>query len=414
MGTMNIVNLYENYNNYFDADLKNIFNRCSKIAAENGYKIYLIGGIVRDLLLDRENLDIDITVEGDAIEFAKLLSKEMGAKIVSTHEDFGTAKVQIDGQKIDLASTRSEIYKKAGHLPTVAEIGCSLKKDVIRRDFTINSLALSLNPDNFADLIDYADGFDDLKSKKLRILHDKSFIDDPTRIIRGLKYSIRLGFEIEEHTFELQNNYLENINYDMCYKRVTNELKLTLGLNSQAGFEQFVNEKIYKLISEKEIEIPKTDIENLIKKYNPKNSWLVYLGVILSEEGELEPIVEKLEFTKNEKNIVLNVKKLSLIKKNETDFDIYKAFEDMDVETLLILAVYEDQKYAGKVFRYLDYLREIKLSVNGQDLLEIGIAPSKTFAEAFDYVLKHKLKSPQLTQKEEKKLLSEYIKSIDL
>jgi len=411
---MNIVNLYENYNNYFDADLKNIFNRCSKIAAENGYKIYLIGGIVRDLLLDRENLDIDITVEGDAIEFAKLLSKEMGAKIVSTHEDFGTAKVQIDGQKIDLASTRSEIYKKAGHLPTVAEIGCSLKKDVIRRDFTINSLALSLNPDNFADLIDYADGFDDLKSKKLRILHDKSFIDDPTRIIRGLKYSIRLGFEIEEHTFELQNNYLENINYDMCYKRVTNELKLTLGLNSQAGFEQFVNEKIYKLISEKEIEIPKTDIENLIKKYNPKNSWLVYLGVILSEEGELEPIVEKLEFTKNEKNIVLNVKKLSLIKKIETDFDIYKAFEDMDVETLLILAVYEDQKYGEKVFRYLDYLREIKLSVNGQDLLEIGIAPSKTFAEAFDYVLKHKLKSPQLTQKEEKKLLSEYIKSIDL
>jgi len=338
----------------------------------------------------------------------------MGAKIVSTHEDFGTAKVQIDGQKIDLASTRSEIYKKAGHLPTVAEIGCSLKKDVIRRDFTINSLALSLNPDNFADLIDYADGFDDLKSKKLRILHDKSFIDDPTRIIRGLKYSIRLGFEIEEHTFELQNNYLENINYDMCYKRVTNELKLTLGLNSQAGFEQFVNEKIYKLISEKEIEIPKTDIENLIKKYNPKNSWLVYLGVILSEEGELEPIVEKLEFTKNEKNIVLNVKKLSLIKKIETDFDIYKAFEDMDVETLLILAVYEDQKYGEKVFRYLDYLREIKLSVNGQDLLEIGIAPSKTFAEAFDYVLKHKLKSPQLTQKEEKKLLSEYIKSIDL
>ena len=414
MGTMNIVNLYENYNNYFDADLKNIFNRCSKIAAENGYKIYLIGGIVRDLLLDRENLDIDITVEGDAIEFAKLLSKEMGAKIVSTHEDFGTAKVQIDGQKIDLASTRSEIYKKAGHLPTVAEIGCSLKKDVIRRDFTINSLALSLNPDNFADLIDYADGFDDLKSKKLRILHDKSFIDDPTRIIRGLKYSIRLGFEIEEHTFELQNNYLENINYDMCYKRVTNELKLTLGLNSQAGFEQFVNEKIYKLISEKEIEIPKTDIENLIKKYNPKNSWLVYLGVILSEEGELEPIVEKLEFTKNEKNIVFNVKKLSLIKKIETDFDIYKAFEDMDVETLLILAVYEDQKYGEKVFRYLDYLREIKLSVNGQDLLEIGIAPSKTFAEAFDYVLKHKLKSPQLTQKEEKKLLSEYIKSIDL
>ena len=285
MVAMNIVNLYENYNNYFNAELKNIFNLCSKTAADNNFKIYLIGGIVRDLLLGRENLDIDITVEGDAIEFARLLKNEAGAKISSIHEDFGTAKVRIKGQKIDLASTRSESYKNAGHLPVVAQIGCSLEKDVVRRDFTINSLALSLNinadGENFADLIDYVGGFDDLKSKKLSVLHDKSFIDDPTRIIRGLKYSVRLGFDIEEHTLELQKSYLENINYDMCYKRVKNELKLTLGLNSQEAFIRFISQKIWKFISEKEIELPKVNIQKLIDKYQPKYPWLVYFVVIL-------------------------------------------------------------------------------------------------------------------------------------
>ena len=149
MVAMNIVNLYENYNKYFSSDSKYIFEKFSNVAAINNYKIYLIGGIVRDLLLDIKNLDIDITVVGSAIEFAKLLEKAGLVKILSVHEDFGTVKVETCGelqsQNIDLASTRSEIYKRAGHLPTVGEIGCSLEKDVIRRDFRLNSLALSLN-----------------------------------------------------------------------------------------------------------------------------------------------------------------------------------------------------------------------------------------------------------------------------
>ena len=405
---MNIVNLYENYNKYFSAEKKAIFEIFSKIASKNNFKIYLIGGIVRDLLLGIENLDIDITVEGNAIDFANFLVKECGAKIVSIHEDFGTIKVEISGQKIDLASTRSEIYPKKGHLPCVEKIGCTLEFDVIRRDFTINSLALSLNEDNFAGLIDYVGGFEDLKSKKIRVLHDMSFVDDPTRIIRGLKYSLRLGFEIEEHTFELQRDYLENINYDMCYARVKNELKLTLGLNFQKGFEKFINQKIYKLISQKEIEVPKINIEDLINKYKPQNLWLVYLGVIGVQEND--DFSDKLELTKVEKNIILGAKSLFGADVSD-DFEIYKAFGTQKIESLLILSVFRDKE---KVFRYLDFLREIKLSVNGKDLLEMGIAPSKTYTDAFDYVLKIKLKNPHMAKKEEKKLLSEYMSAIDL
>jgi tRNA nucleotidyltransferase/poly(A) polymerase len=435
---MNIVNLYENYNNYFDADLKAIFKKYSKIAAENNYKIYLVGGIVRDLLLGIKNLDIDITVEGDAIELARLLEKAGLVKISSVHEDFGTVKVETCGgsscQNIDFASTRSEIYKKAGNLPTVREIGCSLEKDVLRRDFTVNSLALSLNEgeEKFADLVDYVAGFDDLKSKKIRILHEKSFIDDPTRIIRGLKYATRLGFGLESETFELQKAYLENVNYDMCYKRVKNELKLTLGLNSDECFHKFVDQRIYKLISDVDLQSRlgfltqqryggvgpcENSIEFLIKKYQPGQSWLIYLGIILIDSA-IEMLSQKadlLELTKKEKNILMNAKKLLDVKQMDSDFEIYKAFDGMDVETLLIFTILKNEKIGEeKVFRYLDFLKEIKLTVTGKDLLELGLQPSKKFAEAFDYVLKKKLDNPQLSQIEEKKLLLEYIKSIEV
>lgn len=260
MGAMNIINLYENYNLYFNAHFKAIFELCSKTALKNGYKLYLIGGLVRDLLLNQKSLDIDITVEGDAIEFARILESEAKAKILSIHKNFGTVKVEINGEKIDLASTRSEIYPKKGHLPHVDKIGCSLKEDVSRRDFSVNALAMSLNQNDFADLIDYTSGLTDLKSKKIKVLHDKSFIDDPTRIIRALKYSSRLGFELEEQTLKLQEDYLNDVNYDMCNKRIKNELKKTFNEGSLEILNKFINQKIYKLISQKEFKTPQINI----------------------------------------------------------------------------------------------------------------------------------------------------------
>lgn len=400
---MNIINLYENYNYYFDADLKAIFEQCSKIAAKNNFKIYLIGGIVRDMLLNRKSLDIDITVEGNAIDFAHILKKEIGAKISSVHESFGTVKVEIpigtNSQKIDLASTRSESYPKAGHLPLVNKIGCPLKEDVIRRDFTINALALSLNQETFADLIDYTGGFEDLKAKKIKILHDKSFIDDPTRIIRALKYATRLGFTLDEKTLKLQEDYLQNINYDMCYKRVKQEIKKTFEQNSQEAFEKFVNQKIYKLITKKELKIPKINIENLISKYIPKHPWLVYFGMLeVALNIELSP-------TKYEKEVIESVQNL-LNQNFKNDFEIYKAFNPQKLETLLILATLGKEK---EVSHYLNDLAKIRLYINGNDLIKLGFKPSKKFSEAFDYVLREKLKNPKMTKAEEIELAQKVI-----
>lgn len=396
---MNIINIYENYNSYFNADLKTLFETCSKTAQKHGYKIYLIGGIVRDLLLNIESRDIDITVEGDAIEFARILERECAAKISSIHHDFGTVKVYIGEEHIDLASTRSETYPDAGHLPLVAEVGCSLEKDVSRRDFTINSLAISLNQENFAHLIDYVGGHKDLGAKKIRILHEKSFVDDPTRIIRALKYSIRLGFELDENTLRLQEEYLKNVNYDMCNKRVKNELKLTFNLNSQLAFDKFVSQKIYKLITKNEIKEPKVSIQNLVDKYKSKHPWLLYFGVIAVFEND--EFLEKLELTKVEKDIIVNAKNLlkTVLKDN---FEIYKAFCSQKIETLLILAVLGREK---EVLNYLDNLKKIKISITGKDLLALGFKQSNVFSEMLDFALKMKLKNPKITKAEELKLI---------
>lgn len=400
---MNIINIYENYNCYFSKEFKSIFELCSKVASKSGFKLYLIGGLVRDMLLDRKSLDIDITVEGNAIEFARILEREVKAKILSVHKDFGTVKVQFDGEKIDFASTRSETYPRKGHLPHVAEIGCSLEKDVIRRDFTINSLAMSLNQDSFADLFDFVGGFDDLKAEKIRILHDKSFIDDPTRIIRALKYSTRLGFELDEETFKLQEDYLKNINYDMCNKRVKNEIKYTFEQNSQEAFERFVDEKIYKLVIKDKIKMPKVNLQNLIEKYNPKHPWLVYFGLISINESK--SFFDKLELTKAEKQVISDAQEL-INASLKDDFEIYTSFNKAKLETLLILALLGKEK---EVFHYLEDLQKIKLHINGNDLLQVGISPSKAYSEGFKYVLKEKLKNPKISKIQELELIKLYI-----
>lgn len=352
-------------------------------------KLYYVGGVVRDELLGIESFDIDMTYEGDAVEFAKQLDN---AEILQINEPFGTVRVKIDGREVDIASARSEIYERKGHLPTVTKIGCSLKEDVLRRDFTINALVKSVST---GEITDYTGGLNDLKSRTLRVLHDDSFIDDPTRIIRGLKFSVRFGFELDSHTKKLQEDYLNNINYDMCYKRVKKELIETFNLNSQKGFEKFINEKIYKLVTEKDVKLPEENIENIIKKYPVENVWLVYTGVL----GDLE----RLPLTKNEQKIIDEFYKINDLK---NDFEIYKAFEKVPPESILLYMILKDRSAAEK---YLDKLCRIKILINGGDLVKLGLKPSKKFAQIFDYVLEKKLENPSLTKDGELKLVRDII-----
>lgn len=378
---------------------------------DNSNKLFYIGGVVRDELLGRESLDVDITYVGNAIEYCSKFGE-----VVQVNPDFGTVRVAIpfhpspcttsptveaSGEvTVDFASTRSESYPQKGHLPVVEKIGCSLKEDVMRRDFTINALAKSVTT---GEIVDYVGGLEDLKNKKLRVLHDESFIDDPTRIIRGLKFATRFGFELEEHTKKLQDEYLANINYDMSYKRVKKELIETFSLNSQSAFKAFIDQKIYKLVTPNDVEIPKVDVEKFINKYLadqpsscPATIWLVYVGIL----GDLS----RLPLTKIEQKILDDVPKEVL----KSDFELYKTFQNARIETVLLYAITKDETGAR---HYLDDLRKIKLDITGKDLQTLGIKPSPKYQEIFDEVLKVKLKNPSMAKDDEiEEALSSYRK----
>lgn len=395
-------------------------------------KLFYIGGVVRDELLDKQSIDIDITYVGNAIEYCSKFGE-----VIQINPDFGTVRVKIPSSPhreianfvpstgsghnvseelnnviVDFASTRSETYPKKGHLPVVEKIGCSLKKDVIRRDFTINALAKSITT---GEIVDYVGGLKDLKNKKLRVLHDNSFIDDPTRIIRGLKFAMRFNFELEEHTKKLQDEYLKNINYDMSYKRIKKELietfntplsNITKEYKKQRTFERFINEKIYKLVTPNDVEIPSINIEELIEKYcldidchiantprNDEHIWLIYVGVLKD--------LSRLPLTKIEQKILDDVPQNIL----NSDFELYKTFENAKIETILLYAILKDQKGAK---HYLDNLRNIKISINGKDLQNLGISPSPQYQEIFDEVLKAKLQNPKMTKEDELKIAKSY------
>lgn len=340
--------------------------------------MFYIGGVVRDELLGRKSFDVDITYVGNAIEYCSKYGE-----VIQENPDFGTVRVNVHGKEVDFASTRSESYPKKGHLPVVEKIGCSLKEDVMRRDFTINALAKSVAT---GEIVDYTGGLEDLKNKKLKVLHDESFIDDPTRIIRGLKFSIRFGFDLDMHTRKLQEEYLANINYDMSYKRVKKELIETFNLNSQEAFERFINENIYKLVTENNVKIPEINIEKLINDYKPEYVWLVYAGALKD--------LSKLPLTKIEQKILDEVPNKIL----NNDFKIYKAFENVRLETVLLYGILYDEKIAR---HYLDDLKQIRISVTGNDLLKLGINPSPRYSQIFDVVLRRKLENPQLTKEDE-------------
>ena len=251
--------------------------------------LYYVGGVVRDGILGVPSFDTDYCYEGNAIEFAK----NQGLNIIKENSAFGTVRVLYEGKEIDIASTRCETYPRKGHLPQVEKIGCPLAEDVKRRDFTVNAIAKRTTDE---EIIDFTGGIRDIEAKKLRVLHDKSFIDDPTRIVRGLKFAIRFGFELDEKTKELQEEYLCNINYDMSYHRLKKELVETFSLNRQEALDKFVAQGIYKLLSPdcKSVEIH-TNIESLIKE-NPVNTvWIVYMGLFN---------LENLELTRAEKKII--------------------------------------------------------------------------------------------------------------
>jgi len=178
----------------------NIIEIVGKFADKLKLPAYIVGGPVRDKLLGIANHDMDFVVEGDGIKFAEELNKSLKGKL-TIYRAFGTATIALKEKKIDIVTARKETYKHPAAYPAVKP--GTIKDDLFRRDFTINAMAISINKKSSGKLVDFYGGQKDLKKGVIRILHNKSFVDDPTRIFRAVRFSVRFGFKIEPHTKKL-------------------------------------------------------------------------------------------------------------------------------------------------------------------------------------------------------------------
>lgn len=212
------------------------------IAGEMGAKAYLVGGLVRDMFLGVDNVDLDVSIVGDGLAFARRLGRSLNARVL-VHERFLTATLVVPGEiKVDIATARAERYEQPGALPRV--LPASLEEDLFRRDITINAMAVSLGPGDFGAMVDPYGGTKDLEAGLVRILHPASLRDDPTRILRIIRFAARFGFEVEENTGRcLEEALEERVLGRISAERLRAEIFLSLAEPDPAAVFGLMKEK---------------------------------------------------------------------------------------------------------------------------------------------------------------------------
>lgn len=412
-----------------DKDHLKLLSDIGIVAEKNSLKAYLVGGMIRDILLGYENLDIDIVVENNASKLAEALVKEFpNCELSAKHDKFHTAKVifNINRKKIpvDLASTRKETYEHPAALPKVSV--SNLKNDLIRRDFTINALAVSVLPHNFGEVVDLFNGSNDLKDRKIRILHDLSFVDDPTRMIRAVRFACKLGFEIESHTKELLKKAIESSQFDNLIEkirgdRVKIEIRYLFNLpNIEEAVKVFFESGVYRMISVNLKPcrglLQQTPINILRDRFR---QWLIYLALIIKDlkTDEQEKILINLQLTSDEIRIVN--KGLStysdLANKSLDIVSVYQSLKHIPDESVILINLFarleNNKKLGSLVNEYVENISKIKLNICGDDLIGLGVKEGKEIGKILDKIMEIKIKNPSMKKDDEireaKKLLKD-------
>lgn len=403
--------LDKEYNDAISSDYRRAIAVAVTVAQMNNIDIFLIGGVVRDLILDNPIKDIDIAVQGDAIDFAHKLLNEVPCEIINVQENLRTAKVKFQSNVIiDFASTRQEKYDRAGFLPEAYNFGCNLKDDVKRRDFSINTLALKLTGINKYSLIDYCKGYEDIKNKKIRILHDNSFIDDPSRIIRALKFKLRFNFKLEEYTNALMQEYLEEkLNNQIPLTRIKNELMQYFSIKSSETYSTLIKSNAYKLICNNPVNsIDESRIRKLKKFeiFDERDTWYIYILALLVN-SKYDNV--RLNLNNFDMKILAELRKLlsANLKDDTKDEKIYSTFHKLNELSIATYFVLTENKAVEK---YLTTLKDIKVLITGNDLINLGYMPSPKFAQIFEKILKEKFKGKLKTKEDEIKFLKKHCK----
>jgi tRNA nucleotidyltransferase (CCA-adding enzyme) len=399
-----------------------ILKSASTLLTKLNLKGYLVGGMVRDLIQGNPNLDIDITVEEDGGILARELARELKGEL-TLYESFMTATIQAHDRLIDIATTRKEYYAAPGSLPEVS-FG-SLMEDMFRRDFTINALALSLREENFGEVMDLVGGGVDLQHKRLRVLHPKSFTDDPTRILRGFRFAGRFGYHFEPDTLFLLKKALEaNVFKTVSHQRVATELKLMMvERNAPKIFNLFLR---YPILESLGFNMRfKDNLYALLKKVSRmkkvENPYLIYTLILTWEvpKEALEDVLVRLQMPRSvihnclmRPEGVCTFRKLLENKKGLTDYEIYKALKIYDPTIFVLLGALVDQDGKRIIRRLFKAKNKAKIRITGDDIKGLGIRPGIIYRQIFGELERLRLEDKIRTKKQEINFVKEFKRDV--
>jgi tRNA nucleotidyltransferase (CCA-adding enzyme) len=416
------------------APLLELLHQCSELAQQMGYPLYVVGGFVRDLLLGESNLDMDLVVEGDAIQFARRLAKGIDARTRS-HKRFGTAKVILEGREaefgvpfLDFATARMEFYAHSAALPEVER--SSIKADLHRRDFTINTLAIRLDSGHYGRLLDFYGGEQDLREGQIRVLHSLSLIEDPTRIMRAARFEQRLGFVIEPRTAELIDDALSMLSR-VSGERIRHELYLILRepepervlcrldslrvlpqIHPRLACAEDVPDLLVGLrqtLNAGDWDVPTGEDGRPLPGY--------YLALLTHHfsRAEVEALADRLKVFRTDLNLLRQVLDL---KERKADLD-RPDLSNREIDALLRYAstpglmifwlVVDAPRVRERVWRYEKELRHIQPVVDGAYLMSLGLKPSPLFSKLLHAVRDARLDGLIHTKEEEKALIADLL-----
>lgn len=397
-----------------------------EVAEDMGCSAYLVGGSVRDIFLRRDNLDLDVVIEGDGVAFIKAFAQERPDLRTRIHKKFNTGKlIWDDGLIIDVATARLEYYKSPASLPTV-ELS-SIKMDLYRRDFTINTLAVRLNPKHFGQLFDFFDGMRDIKEKVIRVLHNLSFVEDPTRVFRAVRFEQRFGFRIGKLTEGLIKNAIKIEAFlRLSGSRLFGELKQIL--DEERALDCVKRLMELKLLHEFHPKLKVEDrdlglweeIEDSIAWYQlsfldkPLRQWVLrFLALVdnLSDD-ELIPMCMRLSLAPKLRNQIIGMRRAALSALNQMQRArpapslVYSLLHGLKPEyQLFIMAKASRQWVKRAVNQYLTTLQKMRPELTGSDLKAMGFEPGPVFKQILDRLLAARLDGEVQDRKNEQSLV---------
>ncbi len=409
-----------------------ILKDAGKTAERLGFKAYAVGGFVRDLIQRRENLDIDIVIEGgDGIAFATEFARRKKLR-VRAHHRFKTAVVIFpDGFKVDVATARLEYYEKPGALPTVEQ--SSLKLDLYRRDFTINTLAVALNPEGFGGLVDFFGAQKDLKEKTIRVLHNMSFVEDPTRALRAVRFSEKFGFRIGKHTQNLIKNFVKlDLFRPLAGPRVLDELKNILEEETAPKAVKRLNELgLLSLLDpgitwdvEREAFLERAretlSWHELLYAREKAEGWLVLFLALTDplDAASLDSFIKRLFISGGRRLSVLGSRSEGRVSLGRIDSGairsnsaVYALLKPLPIEVVIYLLAKAEKEHTRKsLSTYMTRLRYTETALKGADLKKLGVAEGPPMGALLGQILDRRLDGEIKTREEEVEFVKKQVK----